>query len=160
MAEKTKKTVEVATDHPMEGILNIEQGTTMIEQTQSSTQLVQHEDYDNKDVELEDQFQEVYDAAFDAFEAQNGEAELVEGKYKARNAEVAANFLTTALNAAKEKADMKKHKDKLSASSGGAQTVNNNIIIDRNELLKALLGEEKDVTPDPTDTPIEGQLDN
>lgn len=163
MANKTTETIGKAVKHPMEDILNIEPGTTLVEQHHSSTKLVAHEDYDEKDVEIEDQFQEVYDAAFDAFEAQNGEAELVEGKYKARNAEVAANFLSTALNAAKERAEMKKHKDKLKSAApgglGGASTVNNNIIVDRNELLKTILGAgEKDVTPSDAD-PIEGSLE-
>ena len=151
MANTTKTTVQTAVEHPMEGVLDIESGTTLVEMEQRSTELVEHSEYDEKDKELEDQFQEVYDAAFDAFEAQSNEAELVEGKYKARNAEVAANFLNTALNAAKEKATLKQHKDKLNKGSpndvpGGARTVNNNIIVDRNELLKQILMQHEEKT--------------
>lgn len=155
MAKTTKTTTHQQVTHPVEDVFDIEPGTTLVELEQRSTELVPHETYDEKDRELEDQFQEVYDAAFDAFESQSQEAELVEGKYKARNMEVAANLLNTALNAAKEKATMKQHKDKLQRMSpkdmpGGARTVNNNIIVDRNDLLKQILSQdpdEKDITP-------------
>ena len=76
-----------------------------------------------------------------AFESQLEEAELVEGKYKARNGEVAVQFLNTALGAAREKSVLKQHKDKVTVQKGKIGTVhnhNNLIVADRNEILKTL----------------------
>lgn len=153
----TKKEIkQKAIEHPMEEMLDITPGTTIVEYQERSTDLVVHEAYDDKDVELEDQFQEVYDSAMDAFEDQMGQTDVVEGKYKARNSEVAVNFLNTALNAAKEKAELKKHKDKLKKGGtggdghqGSSKTINNTFIMDRNELLDAIRqGKEIDITPE------------
>jgi hypothetical protein len=142
------KTIE----HPLESVFNIEEGTTIVEYKESlPAELVDHQEYDEKDDEIEGQFQEVYTKAMDAFDVQSDIVDTVEGKYAARNAEVAVQFLNAALNAAKEKGGLKQHKDKLEATKqngGGPKTVNNNIIIDRNELLRNILkdNEMKDIT--------------
>lgn len=129
-------------EHPLEEVFDIEPGTTMVEYEEHvPTVLVEDEKYDDKDVEIEEQFQQVYDKAMDAFDAQQEITEQVEGKYAARNAEVAAVFLNTALHAAKEKSSQKQHKDKLEISKqnvGTPGTVNNNLIMDRNEAMKLL----------------------
>lgn len=136
--------VEKHIEHPMEEVFDIEPGTTAITTVErETTQLVEPEEYDDKDVEIEQQYQEVFDAAMGAFEGQCEEQEMVEGKYKARNAEVAVQFLNAALAAAKEKGALKQHKDKQTIAvgklKGGNNTTNNNLVIaDRNELLKAL----------------------
>lgn len=151
-----KITKEKNIEHPMEQIFDIEDGTTMIEyQERVPTKLVDHADYDEKDSEIEDQFQEVYDKAMDAFDIQSEVAETVEGKYSARNAEVAAAYLNAALSAVREKSTLKQAKDKLKvaqqrAENGSGGTTNNNVIVaDRNDIIKMLRGEEeKDVTPD------------
>jgi len=142
--EKITKTKEV--EHPLEGVLDITPGTTVVEYQESApTDLVVHTDYDNKDAEIEDQFQEVYDKAMDAFDVQSDITDQVEGKFAARNAEVAVQFLNAALNAAKEKSGMKAHKDKLDVAktrAGTPGTVNQNLIIDRNDLLRTLLDQK------------------
>jgi len=134
--------------HPMEGVLDIEPGTTaypIVERQTTNIADTTTEAYDNKDTEIEGQFQEVYDAAMDAFDTQMGTSDDVEGRYQARNGEVAVQFLSTALAAAKEKSNVKQHKDKLSIARGkltGAGVTNNNLIVaDRNDILKALAGE-------------------
>jgi len=139
-----KVTKEKTIEHPMETVLDIPQGTTIVEYKESlPAELVKHQEYDEKDVEIEEQFQEVYSKAMDAFDDQQEVTETVEGKYVARNAEVAVQFLNAALNAAKEKSNLKMHKDKLGTATGengkGPHTVNNNLIVDRNDLLKAVL---------------------
>lgn len=143
-----KDIIEVAVEHPMEEVLDIEPGTTMVEHVQRSTDLVEHVPYDNKDTEIEGQYQEIYDAAMDQFDTQSGEAELVEGKYKARNAEVAAQYLNTALAAVKGKADVKIHKDKISidtVKAGTPKTLNQNVIVaDRNDILKTFMEGSED----------------
>ena len=144
MSSETKE-IEVSIEHPLEEVFDIEPGTTVIPKTEKTTELVSTEEYDNKDKEIEEQFQEIYDAALSAFEDQVAEAEVVEGKYKARNMEVATQLLNTALAAAKEKASLKQHKDKTAISKGklGAKTVNNNLIVaDRNDILKSLINKK------------------
>ena len=148
--EKEIKTKTV--EHPLEEVMGIERGTTLVEYEETlPTELVEHQEYDDKDAEIEEQFQEVYDKAMDAFDAQSDITDQVEGKYAARNAEVAAQFLNTALNAAKEKSGQKQHKDKLEVSkqnAGKPGTVQNNLIMDHNEMMRLLNGEAKDITPD------------
>lgn len=144
MSSETKE-IEVSIEHPLEEVFDIEPGTTVIPKTEKTTELVSTEEYDNKDKEIEEQFQEIYDTALSAFEDQVAEAEVVEGKYKARNMEVATQLLNTALAAAKEKASLKQHKDKTAISKGklGAKTVNNNLIVaDRNDILKSLINKK------------------
>ena len=134
--------------HPLEDVLDIESGTTLLPALpERNTELVTAEQYDNKDTEIEGQFQEVYDAAMDAYEQQAKDAETVDPKYRARNQEVAVQYLNTALNAAKEKATMKQFKDKIvndRRSSKGPSTVNNNLVVaDRNEILRQIMGRNK-----------------
>ncbi len=144
-----KKEIEVPTEHPMENVLDIEPGTTLVPKTIISTEVVEYEPYDLKDGELDEQFQEIYDKSLTAFEEQQEESELVEPKYKARNAEVAAQFLNTALSAANSKLSLKGLKDKLEVSkarlgTGTGGTTNNNLIItDRNSILKLLEDADK-----------------
>ena len=138
------KEIEVAIKHPMEEVLDIEEGSTVITRVEHDRQeLAVVESYDEKDTEIEGQFQEVYVLALDAFETQVQEAELVEAKYKARNQEVAAQFLNTALGAAKEKSTHKQHKDRMMVDTRKAitpKTLNQNVIVaDRNEILKTLM---------------------
>lgn len=135
------ETVENSIEHPLEKVFGIEAGTTMLPTIVRTTELAVVHTYDEKDVEVEGQFQEVYDAAMGAFESQMQEAELVEGKYKARAGEVSVQFLNTALEAARSKSTMKQHKDKIMATtvSRPPGTVNNNLIVaDRNDLLRNL----------------------
>ncbi len=158
-----KEKIEVPINHPMESILDIEEGTTMVPAIRRTTDIVVSGQYDDKDDEIDGQFQEVYDLSLEAFETQAQEAELVEGKYKARNGEIAAQYLNIALNAAKDKANLKGNKDKLSLAAEkitrpSGMTQNNLIVGDRNEILKALL--EKDGAPEPIDiTPTEPDAD-
>lgn len=129
--------------HPLEDVFNIEPGTTVVEyQERVSPPLVELPTYDEKDKEIEEQYQEVYETAMDQVQVISDEMERVQGQYKARMGEVTATMLTVALNAAREKAQLKMHKDKQTPKPGaeGAKTVNNNLIVaDRNELLRALM---------------------
>ena len=124
--------IETLMEHPLEEAFDIEPCTTITTKTERSTELAVTEQYDEKDEEIEGQFQEIYDAAFAAFEDQVAEAEVVEGKYKARNMEVATQLLNAALNAAKEKAGQKKEKDKNDIAKNKAtsnKVTNNNVFM-------------------------------
>lgn len=118
----------------------------MIEYSEESKSLsapIPDESYDEKHSEIEDQFQNIYNHALNAFDDQMEAASEIEGKYLARNTEVANQLLTTALAAAKEKASLKKHSDHLqskkSKSDGPTTNIQNNFgPLDRNELLKMM----------------------
>lgn len=138
---------EVKIQHPMEQVLDLEDGSTPLTIAERSTELMLAPEFDDKDKEVEGQFQEVYDLALSAYETQAADAEVVEPKYKARNQEVAVQYLNTALSAAKEKATLKQHKDKLNVDKvkgTGPKTLNQNLIVaDRNEVLKTLFSQEE-----------------
>jgi len=153
--------VERPIEHPMEEVFDIEAGTTLVPRTEIvPNEMVTAPDYDEKDEEIEGQLQEVYDAAMQAFENQEGVAEIIDPKYQARNSEVAVQYLNTALAAAREKANMKQHKDKIGVAKEAGPVTNNNLIVDRNELLKMLQGqEEKTINADKQDV-IEGETEN
>lgn len=131
-------------EHPFEELFDIEPGTTLAPDNPLNVveiNNIRYEGYDDKDVEIETQFQTVYEAAFNAFAAQmtsvdrGGNPNLV-----SKNLESANEFLNTALNAAKEKAELKFRKDKNRVSSLSSTNItNNNLIMDRNELLNLIL---------------------
>lgn len=161
MSEKIIK--EKTIEHPLEEIFDITPGSTIVEYKESPpTELVVCEKYDDKDEEIEEQFQNVYDKAMDAFDIQQDVVDEVEGKYVARNAEIAVQFLNAALNAAKEKSNMKQHKDKLGTPTGqpgseGAKIINNNLFVDRNDLLNQILERGKREEPSPIDVTPENK---
>lgn len=62
---------------------------------------------DAEDAAIDKKIDAVYDAAIDAFNTQTAYTEIIEPRYAARNAEVAANYLTIALNAAATRARVK-----------------------------------------------------
>ncbi len=124
--------IETLMEHPLEEAFDIEPGTTITTKTERSTELSVSEQYDEKDTEIEVQFQEIYDVAMSAFEDQVAEAEVVEGKYKARNMEVGVQLLNAALHAAKEKSNQKQHKDKTDLAKNkvvAKKVTNNNVFM-------------------------------
>lgn len=136
--------------HPLEDTLDIAVGTTEVDTIQSTALVaadkVQLDYYDDKDREIENQFDEVYNTAVTSALNSADAMEVVEGQYKARLGEVTASMLSVALSAAREKSLQKQFKDKKRGSSPLANptsgTINNNIIVaDRNELLRMLAGQ-------------------
>jgi len=143
MAKTTREESDRIVEHPLEEAFEIEAGTTLVPHVERSTQLVVAESYDEKDTEIEDQFQEVYDAAMEAFDQSSGRLHELEGKYRARNEEVAVQYLNTALQAAREKSGQKQHKDKIGIAEGkikGNQKVTNNnlTVADHKELMRIM----------------------
>ncbi len=133
-------------EHPLEDVFDITPGTTALPvvKTDSTDEIKPTETYDEKDDEIEKKLQNIADAAIDAYDAQVMIVEELEDpKFAARNMEVANQLLSTALAAVKERAEIKKHKDKLVATTKKApSTVNQNLIVgSRNEILKKLLQE-------------------
>lgn len=118
-------------------------------------------EYDAKDGEIDEQFQEVYNKALAAFEFQMERADStdIDPKYVARMHEVAAGYLNTALAAAKEKAGMKSGKDKIMAVSRKAASVttNNTVIMTHADAIKALRERRAAEAADQDDV-IEGEF--
>lgn len=135
-----RKTTERVISHPCEDFFEIENNSTIMTVAEPrSTQLAEHSSYDDKDCEIEEQYQEIYDKAMDAFDDIQQDMEGIEGKFKARNNEVGVAFLNAALSAAKEKARLKEHKDKLTGPSGdgnGGTTNNTQVNISSSDLIK------------------------
>lgn len=140
-----KKEIEVPIEHPLEEVFEIEGGTTMLPKTIVQTDIVPYEQYDAKDDELDGQFQNIHDAAMTAFEDQQEEGEVIDPKYKARNGEIAVQFLNTALNASNSKAQLKQQRDKLEVSKArvGAKITESGVQMDRNEILRMLAEQQK-----------------
>lgn len=159
----TRETITKQVEHPLEDIFELPSGTTELVVTQRHTELVPCEQFDKKDTEIEEQFQEVYDVAMSTFE---NAVDLIERsetdpKYVARQMEVAAQFLNTALHAAKEKAGLKQSKDRINATTRTAQALaagrgghgeSGPVVMDHATLLKLLKGEKAE------EPPIEGEF--
>lgn len=137
--EKKEKIIS----HPMEEVLGIEQGSTIVEYNEVLPAIpVTIPTYDVKDDEIEEKIEEIYAFAMSKVATVADQIDLVEGKYKARLGEVTANMLTVALGAVREKRELKQHKDKLASNEnvGGMprSITNNNVFLTRNELLDSL----------------------
>lgn len=135
-------------EHPMEEVLDIDPGTTVVEYKEVlPAEVVPMPDYDKKDDEIEVKLEEVYASAMGNVVAVADELERVEGKYKARIGEVTAAMLNVALGAVREKRELKAHKDKMTlevTTAGSPRTVNNNLVVaDRNEILRILADKAK-----------------
>lgn len=145
--------------HPLEEMFNMEEGTTYdptsgvefdIEQeyAMTDTQSVQvnatepqPDIKDADDIETEKKIDEVYNSAITTFQNQIAYTEIIEPRYAARNAEVAATYLNIALAAATSKAKIKVDRKKVNQFipfAQGNKTTNNLIVADRNEILKMI----------------------
>jgi len=67
---------------------------------------------DDEDVEIDGKIDEVYDVALGSFREQMDMVQMMEPRYAARNAEVAANYLKIALDAAAIRARVKTDRKK------------------------------------------------
>ncbi len=130
--------------HPLEEVFDLEENTTVVPYKEVKTDLVPYEPFDVKDEELESQLQDLYDMAIEAFENQQSESDTMESRFKARNAEVAAQYLKTALEAVREKRELKQHNDKITKKDSGA---NNSVTLNRNDIIKLLQGVKPEVKP-------------
>lgn len=84
---------------------------------------------DAEDVEIDAKIDTVYTNAIETFQQQMQYAEIVEPRYAARNAEVAANYLNIALNAAGMRARVKADRKKTNAFVPYAQKNPNGAVV-------------------------------
>lgn len=132
-------------NHNFETIFDIEGNTTL--RSSQPVPIIDNDlcnTYDTKDCEIELQYQSIYETAMLSYESQiiNIEKGSMDNT-SPRVYEVANEYLKTALDCVKAKADLKKSKDKMfnvkSVNQDNRSITNNNIIMDRNELLKQLI---------------------
>lgn len=125
--------------HPLEEHFGIKKGSTEMVSVQRKTiDLVKPEQYDDKDVEIEKDYQEIADSALNIVELLRGQLGNSEPKYMARLAEVIGQQLNTALSAVDKKAKLKSGKDNYLLRKEKATTpksVNQTLIINREALL-------------------------
>lgn len=145
--------------HPLEDIFNIEPGSTYDMTTSSSSEdemiavpqqaVAQSYQDDAEDIDINKKIESIFEAAMDAYENQTALTEIVEPRYAARNAEVAAQYLNTALNATALKARTKNDKRKTAPFIPFGNNTNisgNNIVVaDRNQILEMLRNKNKDL---------------
>ena len=93
------------------------------------------------DIENDKKIDAVYEMAIDAYNQQTAMVEIIDPKFAARNAEVAANFLNIALNAATAKAKIKTDRKKIGMFNPAAaqnKTTNNVIVASQEDILKMI----------------------
>lgn len=144
--------------HPLEDIFNIEPGSTydiaridddneMIAVPEQAVAPTYQDDAEDKDIN--EKIESIFEAAMDAYENQTALTEIVEPRYAARNAEVAAQYLNTALNATALKARTKNDKRRSSqfVPFNNTNISGSNVVVaSRNEILEMLRNKNKEAT--------------
>lgn len=153
--------------HPLEDVFDIEHGSAPLGFDSNYDNLAAHslipaqsenlpaevkppEDIkDDDDIKTDKRFDEIYEAAMQTFNNQTAYTEIIEPRYAARNAEVAAQFLGLALQANSAKAKNKVDRKRTNAAfiPFNGQNKTNNIIADRNEIMNMISidGEIKEI---------------
>lgn len=94
---------------------------------------------DEEDVIIDGKIDAVYDAALETFQNQMAYTEIVEPRYAARNAEVAASYLNIALNAAATRARVKGDRKKTNAFVPYAnQNPNGTVVASREDIMRLI----------------------
>lgn len=132
------ESTEILPENTRHGVVPVEDDYMM-----TTTQAINPEGHqdDSEDKAISGKIDDVYDKAIGAFEEQTAYIQVIEPRYAARNAEVAAQYLKIALDAASVRANVKRDKRK---SAGFIPFANNGsgnqnvIVADRNELLKMI----------------------
>lgn len=143
MDKDKKDKIQKMISHPLEEFFDIEENTTEIVRYERKTEITKHVEYDDKDAELEETYQEIIDSAMSGFDNLRDMAYTADTKFAARLAEVGAQYLNAALAAASKKTQLKENKDKLvlrqRTGPAAKNTTNNILLLDRNEALKMAL---------------------
>lgn len=94
---------------------------------------------DAEDVEVDRKIDEVYAQALGTFQNQMAYTEIIEPRYAARNAEVAATYLNIALNAATARAKIKGDRKRIGVFiPNGNKVTNNTIVATREEIMRMI----------------------
>jgi hypothetical protein len=159
---------------PFEALFNIEPGSTeitalapidahkiggglidpstgeILEQTATADSAVIEKEDRLEDLKLQAHFDNIHTAAMGAFTQQQMLSQQVDPKFSARNSEVAAQFLSIALQTTAARAEAKNKRQKIRIATAQADTpntVNNNVIVaSRNDVLRHLFASGIDAT--------------
>lgn len=136
--------IEHTIAHPAESIFDITPGSTVVDQIVTVPEtIIDPVQYDEKDQEIDQQLQQVFEAGFGAFESQRLLTEGMNPQFANRALEVAAQFLNTALAAINAKANFKQNKDKNNKTvTTTSNNTTNNVIMDRNQMLAMLMKQQ------------------
>ena len=95
---------------------------------------------DEEDTEVDRKIDAVYDAAIETFQNQMEYTQMIEPRYAARNAEVAATYLNIALQAAATRARVKGDRKRTGQfiPGMGNKVTNNTIVATREEILRMI----------------------
>ena len=96
---------------------------------------------DQEDIEIDTKIDTVYDAAIDAFNNQTAYMEVIEPRYAARNAEVAANYLNIALNAMATRARVKGDRRKNATFVPYGNKTSGAVVASREDIMQMLATE-------------------
>jgi hypothetical protein len=139
----------VPISHPLEQVFDLEANSTqrsLVTPTPVETlPAIVTAQYDEKDSSIDTELATIHTEAMAVANEMKSQMAFADPRGLPRMGEVAIQALNTALDAIKQKADIKKHKDKL-AASGGIDSVNNvtnnTLIIDRSALLDKIMAGE------------------
>jgi hypothetical protein len=137
--------------NPLDDLFDID-GTDrneMIEYRQATSEEIEVIDGDKavevqkneEDKQIDSKIDAVYDAALETFQNQMAYTQIIEPRYAARNAEVAASYLNIALQAAAARAKIKGDRKRAGQSilnAGGNKITNNTIVASREEILRMI----------------------
>jgi hypothetical protein len=94
---------------------------------------------DPEDQAIDAKIDTIYEAALDAFNTQTQYTQIIEPRYAARNAEVAANYLNIALNAVATRARVKTDRKRANTFVPYAQKTQNNVVVaSREDIMKMI----------------------
>ena len=138
--------------NPLDELFNIEESTgdfmnSYMQVPESSVPVTAPAapEKDAEDAENDRRIDEVYDLAIEAYKQQTEMVEIIDPKFAARNAEVAANFLNIALNAATSKAKIKTDRKRVGIFNPAAknQSTTNNVIVASQEDILRMIDSDK-----------------
>jgi len=129
-------------ENPLDGLFDIEPGDEAKDDYEVANVETKPADYvkDEDDIDTDQKIDAVYDAALEAYQSQTSMVELLEPRYAARNAEVAAAYLNIALSAATSKAKVKadRKRSTMFIPNGGNKVTNNTIVASREEIMRMI----------------------
>ena len=132
--------------HPLDALFDMP--PSIMNQPDDTSEQIVDASYDEKDVDLDSELADIARIAKDTFFENKIHISQVEPKYRGEMLNATTNLLNTALQAIKEKAELKKHKDKIVSRQGRVtigNSENTNIIVaDRNTLLEQMRKEKKE----------------
>lgn len=132
-------------NNPLNDLFDIEPDNEVLpveyEQIQNTQIPTKAEDArDEDDIANDRKIDQIYDVALETFHNQTAMIEIIEPRYAARNAEVAATYLNIALQAATARARVKADRKRATQfiPGVGGKVTNNTIVATREEIMKMI----------------------